>query len=157
MMRLLASCIPNAPPIAVVLTSHGTFFDINRSLQSEVFPGIASNIHYIVGYDTLIRIYDPKYYKADLQSLLDEFYTTAHLLCADRPHEGSGISLVELVDSVIEHKDRVRLLSNWSSQDEASFSISSSLVRQTVSNRGDYSPLVPSSIYAYIESTSLYR
>ena len=159
MMRLLTSCIEI--PMAVLVTDRGTFFDIHQSLGLEVFPNISFNAYFIVGYDTFVRIYAPKYYHADLQSLLTDFFATAHLICADRFRNDTEISLTELIESVTKqygHGDHIHQLTDWTSGKDTSFHISSSLVRQSVHDRNDArSSLVPTCILKYIESNGLYR
>lgn len=76
--------------VSIGLTSHAKFVDkavsVNQHLKS-LFPDnyLAMKLTFLVGFDTLIRILDPKYYLPDkLLDSLNDFMKTTDLFCLTR-------------------------------------------------------------------------
>lgn len=100
---------PNAGPTAVALVSAPTFVAKAKALVELLSPGrrhasepstpLRANgdvddeepaITFLVGTDTLLRIFDPRYYPVGkMDSALEELFNTAWIVCARR---GSGDS-----------------------------------------------------------------
>lgn len=81
MMQLTAADYPHA---AVGLTTHGKFVDKASCIQG-CYPDIPLELYFIMGYDTITRLLDPKYYlPLPLMDALGPFLNQCHLICADR-------------------------------------------------------------------------
>lgn len=76
--------------VSIGLTLHARFVDKSVSIINYLKEYFASEYHlmrltFVVGFDTLVRILDPKYYLPDkLLDLLQEFMTTTDLFCLTR-------------------------------------------------------------------------
>ncbi|RKU09617.1 hypothetical protein C6503_20915 [Candidatus Poribacteria bacterium] len=66
---------------SVGVSSHGRYIDKVAALKS-IFPP-DTEFHFIVGYDTLVRIFDPKYY-TDFHTELRELFVSARFIVANR-------------------------------------------------------------------------
>ena len=71
----------NQPRISVGASSHGRYIDKVTALKTLFSPETA--FHFIVGYDTLIRIFDAKYY-TDFHTELQALFDAARLIVANR-------------------------------------------------------------------------
>ncbi|KAK9451818.1 uncharacterized protein V1518DRAFT_409634 [Limtongia smithiae] len=75
--------------VAMGITTRPIFVDKAAAIQ-QMFPGIDEQI-YIIGYDTLIRLLNPKYYKdQDLVAALSSFMDTCKIVCFIRDSEEWG-------------------------------------------------------------------
>lgn len=71
---------------AVGFTPHGRFVDkaahihawFNATYHQQL------DLYFILGYDTVVRLLDPKYYECEVKKALAPFFKTCHLICADR-------------------------------------------------------------------------
>lgn len=98
MMLLLAADIsalsfPSTPARATVdiaLTKHARFLDKAAALRSE-YPG-ARELVFLTGFDTLVRIFDPRYYPEAGHRLdgLAAFFERGVVWCMFREGEGYG-------------------------------------------------------------------
>ena len=66
---------------SVGVSSHGRYIDKVAALKS-IFPP-DTEFHFIVGYDTLVRIFDTKYY-TDFHTDLQELFVSARFIVANR-------------------------------------------------------------------------
>ena len=71
----------NRPKISVGVSSHGRYIDKVRALKTLFSPDTAFN--FIVGYDTLVRIFDAKYY-TDFHAELQALFASARIIVANR-------------------------------------------------------------------------
>lgn len=67
--------------ISVGISSHGRYIDKVEALD-DIYPD-KTEFHFIVGYDTLIRIFDPKYY-TDIKSELMHLFSHCCFIVANR-------------------------------------------------------------------------
>lgn len=162
MLRLFARSFPN---YQVALSSHGLFLDKLRVLR-RLYPSSSTSFYFIVGYDTLVRILDPKYY-ADREAALGELFRGSYLLVANRedypcdtPSSGHGelAGGREEIQALLDRKE------NRSFRDRISFlplssfyaSTSSTLIRERVAHGEEVAGLVPPVIRFFMEETRLY-
>lgn len=82
----------------IALSSHGLFLDKLRVLR-QLYPSSSTSFYFIVGYDTLVRVLDPKYY-ADREAALGELFRGSCFLVANRAelapqhcHDLEGIAI----------------------------------------------------------------
>ena len=71
----------NREKFSVGVSSHGRYIDKVTALKVILPP--ETEFHFIVGYDTLVRIFDPKYY-TDFHTELEEFFVDARFIVANR-------------------------------------------------------------------------
>ena len=69
------------PDISVGASSHGRYIDKLTALNA-LYPQ-QTEFHFIVGYDTLIRIFDAKYY-TDFDAELQELFPACRFIAANR-------------------------------------------------------------------------
>lgn len=84
MIELLARKIEatSSAKALVALTKHPRFVDKAKEVATS-FP-LVKEIMWLVGYDTLVRILDKKYYTGTLEESLGEFWEKNRLVCAIR-------------------------------------------------------------------------
>ena len=73
--------VENRPKFSVGVSSHGRYIDKVTALKTLLPP--ETEFHFIVGYDTLVRIFDRKYY-TDFHAELRELFGTARFIVANR-------------------------------------------------------------------------
>ena len=71
----------NRSRFSVGVSSHGRYIDKVNALKAIFSPD--TEYHFIVGYDTLVRIFDPKYY-TDFHAELQELFVAARFIVANR-------------------------------------------------------------------------
>ncbi|KAF8473870.1 hypothetical protein BDZ91DRAFT_712736 [Kalaharituber pfeilii] len=89
LLRLLPPNITSSPlPIDIGITKHARFLDKAASLRS-IYPN-TDDMVFLTGYDTLIRIFDPKYYGGTLKPLGRFFQEGNRIRCFLRPMGEGG-------------------------------------------------------------------
>ena len=85
--RLLLVChfFKDDADISIGLSSHGLFREKLHALKRLYSP--ATRTWFLVGYDTILRVLDRKYYR-DGEVALDELFAGGEFLVAGRGHEG---------------------------------------------------------------------
>eukprot|EP00927_Polykrikos_kofoidii_P043956 TRINITY_DN38062_c0_g1_i1.p1 TRINITY_DN38062_c0_g1~~TRINITY_DN38062_c0_g1_i1.p1 ORF type:complete len:370 (-),score=71.37 TRINITY_DN38062_c0_g1_i1:51-998(-) len=88
MMQQMALAQPqvDASPVALCVTSYALFVDKARVLLRYLCCSESDGkftVYFIVGSDTLVRIFNPKYY-ADPEKELGELFTMVHIVSFDR-------------------------------------------------------------------------
>jgi len=74
------------PPIEIGVIKHARFLDKSTALRSS-YPHTEKMI-FLTGFDTLKRLFDPKYYGGSLQPLAPFFENDNRIKCYFRPHSG---------------------------------------------------------------------
>ena len=97
MMDLLAKKIESTSSATafVALSKHARFVDKAKDVSIS-FP-LIKEVVWLVGYDTLIRILDKKYYSSTLEESLREFWERNRLVCAIRGDEITERAFMENV------------------------------------------------------------
>lgn len=136
------------PWVSILATNQARIIDQEAALASHL-PGI--EFDFVVGYDTLVRLFDAKYYTA-MHDELAAFFDRARVIALNR-----GESDVAVVRSFIEEKaarfaDRILV----AELDAHPASLSSTLARDAVRD-GQPTAIVPPSVARYIETYNLYR
>ena len=138
------------PTISIGLSNRGLFLDKIEPLR-RVYPSPAT-VTFIVGFDTIIRILDKKYYKKRKKSL-DELFEQSRFLVANRDdYEETAFKLL------------FRKRENKRYQGKVSFfplpkrygSLSSSSVRNRIAEGRSINDLVPISVLRYIKRNGIY-
>ena len=124
MMYLMANGLSKKYPvnIAIGLTNHAKFVDKSLSVLNYIKE--TQNHHqernlikltFLVGFDTLIRIFDPKYYLPDkLSNSLENFMKNTDLFCLTRlDNSFSQLEQSKYIDD-IKRGDHEEIPSHWS-------------------------------------------
>jgi nicotinic acid mononucleotide adenylyltransferase len=138
------------PKISIGLSNHGLFLEKIKSLR-KLFPSPVT-IHFIVGFDTILRVMNKKYYRNRKKSL-DSLFRGCEFLVANRGnHEEEAFERFFKQRSNERYKGRV----SFFTLPKRLSSLSSSLVRNRIRERKPVGNLVSSSGRRYIEKTGLY-
>lgn len=160
---------------SIGLTIFGKFIDKNKIIKDKYCP--KGLIVYLVGFDTIVRVFDPKYYLPDPLSLaLGEFMSTSEFFCLTRKtacknakngsyhydeKEKLYFQQQNYSRDIINGKYLPIIPTEWGGKikvvtnDNKFSAISSSAIRKKFHNKNvdDYLPeLLPNSIIRYIES-----
>ena len=139
------------PETSVAGCSHARFVDKARALR-PLYPAGALP-YFILGYDTLLRLFDPKYY-TDMEADLNRLFAACHIVAANRGESGP-----EEMRSTMSRPgcrpfaDRVHFIH----LPEPYASISSTAVRERRMRGEPILDLVPSKVAEAIEALGLYR
>lgn len=79
----------NRSYISLGISSHGRYIDKINALK-QIYP-TQSDFYFIVGYDTLVRIFDPKYYN-DIHEELNTLFSQCKFIVANR----KGVSIPDI-------------------------------------------------------------
>ena len=143
MMRVYAESFDN---YSVVVSSHGRFIDKIEALKRELPP--TTQFSFIVGYDTLIRIFEPKYYD-DLRSALNELFGQCRLIVANRSSFDDQ-SITDFLENWPEFATEIDLVA----LDDFYKEISSTEIRRRLENRQRIDHLVPKEIETFLTARS---
>lgn len=83
-LEALAAACPSA---AVARTNHGLYVDQARAFRAQLAPG--ARLSFVVGFDKIVQIFDPRYY-TDRDAALAELFALTDVLVA--PRAGMGAS-----------------------------------------------------------------
>ena len=138
------------PQFSVVACSHGRFVEKVKLIRPLYPPG--TEVYFIIGYDTLKRVFDPKYY-TNLESELMELFSMSRFIVANR--DVNDAEMIEKLLSLKENKpyaDKIDLI------ELSPFyaNISSTEIRDRVQAGQAIDDLVPPEILAYLKKTRLY-
>ena len=130
--------------ISVGISSHGRYIDKVTALKA-VYP-VSTEFHFIVGYDTLVRIFDPKYY-TDVDEELNQLFAQCGFIVANR--DNVDIKIIE------KYLNQPELRPYISSIDclllpEFYTDVSSTEVRQRIAKGETISHLVPPVIEEFL-------
>lgn len=175
MMYLLANYLHEnlRVDVSIGITNHAKFVDKSVSIFNYVRDHLPPDQHvkltFSVGFDTLIRIFDPKYYLPDkLLDSLNEFMKTTDIFCLTRQDNVNTYqNQVDYVRRIRHGKiahipqawsDSVHIFSFENQADiDALGAVSSSAVRQAVHEDPNQPlPLIPQ-IKDYIFENNLYQ
>ena len=137
--------------LSIAGCSHARFIDKSHALRAHISPD--TQIYFLVGHDTLIRIFGPRYY-TDMSAELKVLFSLCHIVSANRENPSREIfhrfmSRPECAPFA----NRVHPL-----QLPPSFgNISSTEVRKRIRARDSITDLVPESIAQFIETFDLYK
>jgi nicotinate (nicotinamide) nucleotide adenylyltransferase len=136
---------------SVAAVSHGRFVDKAAVLRT-VYPE-GTEIFFILGYDTLVRLFDPKYY-ADMNAELQRLFNRAQFIATNR--SGHGIEEIQqwlTRDTVQPFADKIHLMR----LDDFHANLSSTEVRRRIAAREPFEHLVPPKVAKFIQQTRLYE
>ncbi|MBI4537819.1 MAG: hypothetical protein HY712_07675 [candidate division NC10 bacterium] len=107
-LRFLLAYAENRPKLSVAAVSHGRFVDKARAIRPLVPP--QTRLAFILGFDTLVRLFDPRYYR-DMEGELAELFAAAEVLAANRaPETPEAVAAFLHRREVRPFRDRIHLL-----------------------------------------------
>ncbi len=130
---------------SVGVSSHGRYIDKVTALAA-VFPS-GTEFHFIVGYDTFVRIFDPKYY-TNFHAELQELFISARLIVANRAE--ADIETIETFMAQPEIHRYTSYVSRLVLPDTYAY-MSSTGVRELLARGESIEHLVPPSIFAMLD------
>lgn len=138
------------PAFAVLATNMARFVDQAEALQNT-FAG--TDFDFVVGYDTLVRLFERKYYTA-MEAELERFFAHNRLIAANRG-EASMAAVEAFLErpEVAPHRDEITVLE----LDEERALLSSTAAREAAALGADHGGTVPDAVADYIDRHRLYR
>ena len=141
----LKSYTKNREKFSVGVSSHGRYIDKVTALKAILPP--RTEFHFIVGYDTLVRIFDPKYY-TDFHTELGELFVDARFIVANRA--AADIKTIESFMEQPEIRQYAPYVSCLLLPDVYAY-MSSTEVRELLKQGEAIEHLVPPSIFAMLD------
>ena len=138
------------PTISIGLSNRGLFLDKIKPLR-RLYPS-PIEFTFVVGFDTILRVIDKKYYKNRKRSLKELFEQSRFLLANRDDYEETAF---ENLFRKRENK-RYREKITYFSLPKRFESLSSSLVRKGISEGRSLDKWVPAGIARFIKETGLY-
>lgn len=137
------------PTQGIVLLNRGLYVDQALALRA-LFPDLAE-LAFIVGYDKLLQIFDPRYYH-DRDTALAHLFTLASLLVAPRDAQGRAA-----VAALLDQPENRRFAASvrWLPLADRYTHLSSTQVRQAVSH-DQVGEAVPAATRALLLATRVY-
>lgn len=144
-LSLLARFVEPRPTFSVAACSHGRFVDKAQAIRLHYPPG--TRLGFVVGFDTLVRLFDPKYY-ADPHASLSALFAASQFLAANRaPHPPEAVASFLARPDVAPYAHRVRVIQLPA--DVAA--VSATEVRARLARGEPVSGLVPPEIQAVLQ------
>mgnify|MGYP001197486476 FL=1 len=149
-LAMLVGYASSHPYLSIAGCSHARFVDKVHSLK-PLYPDNTA-FYFILGYDTLTRLFDPKYYM-DMSAELQALFDACQFVAANRASFGAPQMKAFMEKPECRaFADRVHFI-----QLEASYgNISSTQVRERRQNGASIADLVPLEIADQIKSMNLY-
>jgi len=140
---LLVTSFFKEEDISIGVSSHGLFLEKLRALK-RLYPP-STKIYFLVGYDTILRVLDKKYYR-DREAALDELFEGSEFLVAGRGDKGEKEIL-----ALFEKEENKRFKSKMKTIDIAPFTfISATETRRRIKRGESLEALVPEEILPLI-------
>ena len=130
---------------SVGVSSHGRYIDKVTALKA-IFPS-ETEFHFIVGYDTFVRIFDPKYY-TNFHAELQKLFVSARFIVANRGE--ADIKSIETFMARPEIRRYTSYVSYLLLPDTYAY-MSSTAVRERLAEGKAIEHLVPRSILALLD------
>jgi nicotinate (nicotinamide) nucleotide adenylyltransferase len=139
---MLAALVRDEPRCAVMATNRGLYLEQAQAIQAASAP---SDLAFIVGFDKIVQILDPRYY-ADRDAALRDLFTRASFLVA--PRDGAGQGELDALFRQPENRPfagRVQFLP-LTHMEEQALGLSSTSVRERLARGEDVSSAVPAAV-----------
>jgi nicotinamide-nucleotide adenylyltransferase len=150
-VAMLESVFKRDPRVSIGVSNRGLFLDKIAPLRDLYPPPI--RFTFIGGFDTILRVFDKKYYR-DRKKSLDELFGRSRFLVANRDeYEESAFEFLFRKRESKQYRNRITFLTL-----PARFSfVSSSSVRERIAQGRPIKGLVPIPILRYISTKGFYR
>ncbi|CUS24267.1 LAQU0S15e00694g1_1 [Lachancea quebecensis] len=159
MMCIMADLLSkNSLPVSVGITKYAKFFEKSAAICKGL--GHSPKITYLVGFDTIVRVFDSKYYAPlSVADALRDFMSDTEFFCLTRDGETAVQQQLQYPRDIAEGTYEPNIPKSWNSKivvekgDESFSHISSSSLRKTLYDpEKDVSASVPLEIYHYIKN-----
>jgi nicotinamide-nucleotide adenylyltransferase len=151
-IEMLLALRRELPELAVLACNQARIMDQAPALRKSFEQGVAElDLRFIVGFDTLERLFAPRYY-TDMEAELTPFFERCRVIAANR----AGMSADDVVTWVSENAGSFAPRIDILEIDPYAASLSSSDVRESVQSGGE-AETVPGVVQEYIEAQGLYR
>ncbi|NIQ39678.1 MAG: hypothetical protein GTN81_13965 [Proteobacteria bacterium] len=150
-LLMMLLCFENDPTVSIAFTNRGLFVD-KLTLLKKAYPD-NTMIRFIVGYDTLTRILDAKYYE-DRDASLNRLFAESRLLVATRGNVGTD--RIKRLALQKENRPFAEKIVPFE-MPFATRHVSSTHIRKDLSKGKTIEHLVPVEIAFYLRKTGLYR
>ena len=146
-LSLLARFAEARPTLSVAVCSHGRFVDKAEAIRPHYPAG--TRLAFIVGFDTLVRLFDPKYY-TDRDASLSALFRASDFIAANRaPDPPEAVTAFLARPEVASYADRIRMIQ----LPPEIAAISATLVRARLARGEPISDLVPLEIQSLMIET----
>ena len=136
---------------SVVACSHGRYVDKIEALKAVLPPG--TQFSFIVGYDTLVRIFDPRYY-TDLHTELRALFGQCRFIVANRAahnlHSVKEFLVRPICQPYAGYIDLIELSDFYAE-------VSSTEIRTRILRGENIDHLVPREVQRYLKTTRAYQ
>ncbi len=149
-LLMLLVLFEHHPQFSVGVSNRGLFL-AKAEVVKEMYPK-DMDIIFIVGYDTLARVLDPKYYE-DREGALDRLFAACTFMVANRGDYGRK-AIKRLMASRDNRRFRGKV--QFFEIPHHLATISSNRVRQRVRERKPFAQLIPAQVKECIEKVQLY-
>ena len=148
MLKLYAA---NREDFSVAACSHGKFIEKVEALKPVYPPG--THFSFIVGYDTFIRLFDPKYY-TDLHGALEALFDQCRFVVANRQNYDA-----DAVKRVMDDPDYRRYAGRIDLIELPDFfaEISSTDIRAQIQAGNSVDDLVPTEVQEFLKTVQPYQ
>ena len=150
-LLMLKEYAANRADFSVAACSHGKFIEKIEALK-PVYPA-GTHFSFIVGYDTFIRLFDPKYY-TDLHGALEALFDQCRFIVANRQdYDGNAVR------QVMEAPDYRRYAGGIDLIELPDFyaDISSTDIRAQIQAGNSVDHLVPSEVQGFLKAVQAYQ
>jgi nicotinamide-nucleotide adenylyltransferase len=144
---MLLAARADSPQMAVLAVNAARLVDQAEVLRSA-FPEAAFD--FVVGYDTLIRLFDPVYYE-DMPAQLEGFFLHHRVIATNRGKDAIGVVREFVQTSTAPFAERIVVREI----DERPASLSSTAAREEAASGN--AAIVPPGVARYIKERGLYR
>ena len=138
------------PKVSIGISNRGLFVEKVMPLRI-LYP--SADLFFIVGFDTILRVMDKKYYR-NCSKTLSELFSQCQFMVANRENQETG-AFESLFCNRTNKRYRERV-SFFTLPRKYSF-LSSSLIRERIAKGKGVHGLVPASVLALIKQKGLYR
>ncbi len=147
MLKVFAQKRPNC---SVAASSHGKYIEKVKILGQLYPPN--TEIFFIIGYDTLVRVFDAKYY-TDLEAELNELFSLCRFIVANRSENDANVIARLLAEDIgkpyADKIDTIELSPFYAN-------VSSTDIRERIKRGQPADDLAPSDVLDFIQKTLIY-
>jgi nicotinate (nicotinamide) nucleotide adenylyltransferase len=149
-LTMLKKAFGRDPKVSIGLSNRGLFLEKLDPLR-KCYPSPIC-FFFIVGFDTILRVMDKKYYRNRKQSF-DALFSRCQFLVANREeHQERALEILFRRREIKAYKEKVSFIK----LPERFSSVSSTLVREKIRKGQSIDQLVPASIHQVIKKKRLY-
>ena len=146
-LNLMVRFAESRPTFSVAACSHGRFVDKAEAIRPHYPAG--TRLTFIVGFDTLVRLFDPKYY-TDRDASLSALFGASEFIAANRaPDPPEAVTALLARPDVVPYAYRIRVIQ----LPPEIAAISATLVRTRLARGEPISDLVPLEIQSLMIGT----